>query len=557
MLDKLQISTRLSIGFGCLVVLMLGLGGLAGYSNNFASHAVEDIMVYSSNKGLSQQLTEKFVEERLTIWQGLARNDASYFEKAYGLLDQTMKIRDQLDSQTVEPELKEKLSSLTAIVAEYKSKVQKLEEVYRRNPSLDSDEVKPFFLAAAKAGADFVNTCKALETAYGDTAQHTSEATAAKVHLTTTLVIGLAVTSLILSGFLGLTIPPSITRPLTSIVAAVKRLGQGDTTSAVPETDRHDEIAPLAQALEQWRESLIEAQRVRETERQNAERQLARATALDRLTKDFDQAVNQVFVSVAQAVAELQNTAQGMSSTAENTNTQANHVAAATQEANGGIQSVASAAEELSASIQEIGRHVVLSSQISQTATEEATRTNETVKGLAESSARIGEVVSLINDIASQTNLLALNATIEAARAGDAGKGFAVVANEVKNLANQTGRATEEISAQVLAVQNATREAVDAIASIVKRIDEINQIAGTITVAVEQQSSATNEIAMTVQQVAMGTQDVSAIIGNVSQAASETGVAADMVLTSAHSLNQQSDNLKNVVGTFLRAVQTV
>ena len=188
-------------------------------------------------------------------------------------------------------------------------------------------------------------------------------------------------------------------------------------------------------------------------------------------------------------------------------------------------------------------------------AADEASKTNQTVTGLAESSARIGDVVSLINDIASQTNLLALNATIEAARAGDAGKGFAVVAGEVKNLANQTGRATEEISQQIAAVQEATRQAVDAIGGIVKRIEEINQISAAIASAVEEQSAATAEIARNVQQAASGTQEVSATIGGVTKAAEETGAAATEVLSSVKSVNQQADALKGVVANFLTGVK--
>jgi len=283
----------------------------------------------------------------------------------------------------------------------------------------------------------------------------------------------------------------------------------------------------------------------------------ARSKAMQSLTSAFDRAVTQGMDTVAVASTGLESTAQSMAANADRTSHQASGLAAATEQASASVQSVASAAEELSASIKEISRQVEQSSAISRTASEEANRTNATVQGLAQSSTRIGEVVKLINDIASQTNLLALNATIEAARAGDAGKGFAVVANEVKSLANQTARATDEISAQIGAVQAATREAVSAIAGIVGRIGEINQIAGAIASAVEAQSAATAEIARNVQQAATGTGQVSANIGAVTLAAAETGSAAADVLTSARALSRQAADLKGVVGTFLNDVRTV
>jgi methyl-accepting chemotaxis protein len=261
--------------------------------------------------------------------------------------------------------------------------------------------------------------------------------------------------------------------------------------------------------------------------------------------------VAEVVKSVAAASNELKSTAESMSATAEETSRQATTVAAASEQATTNVQTVASAAEELSSSIAEISRQVAESASIAGQAVDEAGRTNATVQSLAEAAQKIGQVVELINDIASQTNLLALNATIEAARAGEAGKGFAVVASEVKNLANQTAKATEEIAAQINEMQTTTNGAVGAIQGISGTIGRISEIATSIASAVEEQGAATQEIARNVQQAAAGTQDVSANIGGVTQAAGETGAGASQVLSAADELSRQSAQLQTEIDQFL------
>jgi len=275
------------------------------------------------------------------------------------------------------------------------------------------------------------------------------------------------------------------------------------------------------------------------------------------VANNFETTIHKIVDTVASAATELHASAQSMSGTATATSEKATAVAAATEEASVSVQTVASAAEELSSSIAEISRQAAQSSTSSQAAVDETLETNEKIKGLSEAAKEIGEVVKLITDIADQTNLLALNATIEAARAGDAGKGFAVVASEVKNLANQTSKATEEISERIGAIQSHTDNAVHAMDGITKTMSGINESATSIASAVEQQGAATKEIAQSVEQASTGTNEVATHIVDVTSGAGETGHASGEVLTAADELSKQAETLRSEVGTFFVAMRKV
>ncbi|MBF0373180.1 MAG: methyl-accepting chemotaxis protein [Alphaproteobacteria bacterium] len=312
--------------------------------------------------------------------------------------------------------------------------------------------------------------------------------------------------------------------------------------------NRRDEFGVIAKALGQFHENLLEVDRLAaEQERIKARAGEERHRILMGLAEEMEQRVGSVVHTVSAAATQMRSTAEAMSGTAHQTSTRAMAVASAAEQASGNVQTVAAAAEELSSSIREIARQVAQSSQVSRGAAEEATLANDRVKGLAGSAQRIGEVVNLINDIAAQTNLLALNATIEAARAGEAGKGFAVVANEVKHLANQTAKATDEIAQQIAGVQSESESAVKAIASIAGTVARLNEIAGAIASAVEQQNAATQEIARNVQQASAGTNEVSANIASVNEAAAESGEAANQVLDAAGDLSRQAEFLDTQV----------
>jgi methyl-accepting chemotaxis protein len=347
-----------------------------------------------------------------------------------------------------------------------------------------------------------------------------------------------------------------ITASLDGLKTAMDRLAKGDLTTAIPGTDRGDEVGGMAATVLVFKDSMTETERLR-AQQEAVKRQAAaeQKAALTRMADGFEGKVGRLVGMLSSASTELEATAQSMTGTANQSNRQAAGVTSAAEEASSGLQTVASAAEELTASIGEISRQVAQSSKITSQAVDDAKRTDAIVRALAEGAEKIGAVVGLITNIASQTNLLALNATIEAARAGDAGKGFAVVASEVKSLATQTGKATQEIGAQITQIQAATKEAVEAIRGISATIEEVSSIAAAIASAVEQQGAATSEIARNVQQTSQAARDVTAGISGVSQAASETGAAAGEVLTAASGLSKQAEQLSSEVGTFLAGVR--
>ncbi len=347
-----------------------------------------------------------------------------------------------------------------------------------------------------------------------------------------------------------------IGHPIRRMTEAMRALAAGNLQVTVPARERHDEIGQMAEAVQVFKENMAEADRLR-MEQEELKRQAAadQRAALLRLADEFESKVGLLVGTLSSAATELEATASSLTGTADRSNQQAAGVASAAEEASTGLQTVASAAEELNASIGEISRQVTQSSTMTMKAVADARRTDTIVHALAEGAEKIGAVVGLISDIAGQTNLLALNATIEAARAGDAGKGFAVVASEVKSLANQTGKATEEISVQIAQIQTATREAVEAIRGIAATIEEASAIATNIASAVEEQGAATSEIARNVQQTTQAAQEVAVSISGVSQAAGETGTAAGQVLVAASDVSKQAEQLSGAVQSFVAGVR--
>lgn len=348
----------------------------------------------------------------------------------------------------------------------------------------------------------------------------------------------------------------SVTRPLSAMTATMRKLAADELDVEIPGASRRDEIGEMASAVRVFKDNALDAKRLR---REQEQAEIRAADEKRKMMRDmadtFQKQIGGVITSVQGSSKELEDTAKLMANTADQTNKQSSVVAAASEEAAANVQAVASAAEELSASIREIQTQVARSTSVASNARGKAAATNEQVRSLVAAAEKVGEVVSLISDIAEQTNLLALNATIEAARAGEAGKGFAVVASEVKSLASQTTKATEEISGQIEEIQRATNSAAAAIMEIGKTIEEIDQIASGVAAAVEEQGAATAEIARNVQEASTGTQEVTTNISKVTQSTSDTGRASAEVLTAANDLSRQSQTLQKEVEKFLGTIR--
>lgn len=341
-----------------------------------------------------------------------------------------------------------------------------------------------------------------------------------------------------------------ITTPLAVMTATMRRLADGDTALTVPGLERTDEIGAMAQAVDVFRSHAIDIARLEAEQTAARERRERRAVFIESTVVEFETVMADATRTLHDAARRMSVSAEGLSTIAQQTSAQSVAASTAAEETSRDVQTVAAATEELSGSVGEIGRQVAESARIAEEAVGEAGRATQTVAGLTEAAERIGQIVSLINNIASQTNLLALNATIEAARAGDAGKGFAVVAGEVKNLANQTARATEDIQGQVARMRAVTSETVAVISAVTSTIARISQISTTIAAAVNQQRAATEDTVRNLGHAASGTREVLDNITSVTGAADETGRTALDVLTSARALSQQAEALRTDVDGF-------
>jgi methyl-accepting chemotaxis protein len=415
----------------------------------------------------------------------------------------------------------------------------------------------------ARAEADIMKTFSGFEPVVTDALKEIDRLAAAadasemasRDAMKTRMVAALALAALLMCA-LSLLLGRAISQPISAMTSALTKLARGDFNVVLPGLHRHDEIGEMAGAARIFKDNMIETERLRAEQFANQEAQsLQRREERLRLASGFQDAVGSIVDKLSSEATELEAAASTLTRTAETTLELSGVVSGASNEASGNIRSVAAAIEQMTSSVGEIGRQVLESSSIAQSAVEHAKTTDARITALSQAAGRIGDVVKLITGIAEQTNLLALNATIEAARAGEAGRGFAVVAQEVKALAAQTAKATEEIDFQISGMQSATGESVEAIKQIGAVIVRISEVSGIIAAAVEEQSVTTREIARNVQMASSGAAQVGGAIADVHQGAADTGSASGQVLSSAQSLSSQASQLKLEVDNFLASIR--
>ncbi|MEH2482320.1 methyl-accepting chemotaxis protein [Nitrobacteraceae bacterium AZCC 2146] len=558
MLSKRSIRAKLIVVISFLLIALAGTGLLAvTRMQTLNAHTVDIATNWLPSVRMLGELRAEIIRYRLNLWQFAGEADPLRKTAAEKTMESTAQEIDGLfkvyEPLVTSPEERVLADELRQSWKEYAPRAREILDINRK----DNDIIRARELIANLTPLGLkINGILKKDIDLNNKGAHDVTQTAADSYaLAFGVIVSILAGSMILGVGAGLYLVRDIVRGIGSIITPMRALGEGDLTAIVPHQGEKTEIGQMADTLQVFKDALIAKKAADEAASAEADAKIARAQRVDTITRQFESMIGELVGSLSSSSTELEASAGTLSKTAENAQELSTMVAAASEEASTNVQSVASATEEMASSVNEISRQVQEAASIAREAVGQAEKTNTSITGLSQAAARIGDVVELINTIAGQTNLLALNATIEAARAGEAGRGFAVVASEVKALAEQTAKATGEISHQIAGIQTATQDSVVAIREISGTIGRISEISSTIASAVEEQGAATQEISRNVQQAAQGTAQVSSNISDVQRGASETGSASSHVLSSAQMLSSDSAKLKMEVEKFLTAVR--